>query len=284
MMHWWYQVLEQLLPFSWVSYMFMKNALLAILLITPAFALLGTMVINNRLTFLTEVMGHSALTGIALGVILGIQNPTAPMIGLAIVLAIAINLIKDFTKTPTDTVLGVFLAFMLSLGIVILSRNGGFAKYTNYLIGDILSISSTQIIALLVILLLVFMYWYFLGNKLFLTSVHSSLARTRGINTLLIETSFSILLAIVIMLSIRLVGVLIINSLLILPAAASRLISKNIHTYTRWAVLISMVSGVTGLITSYYWETASGATIVLFTVLFYVVAIIVSSLKGKRAD
>lgn len=282
MMHWWYQGLEQFLPFSWVSYVFMKNALLAILLITPAFALLGTMVINNRLTFLTEVMGHSALTGIALGVILGIQNPTLPMIVLAIVLAIAINLIKDFTKTPTDTVLGIFLAFMVSLGIVILSRNGGFAKYTTYLIGDILSISSAQIMALLVILLLVFMYWYFLGNKLFLTSVHGSLARTRGINTLLIETSFSILLAIVIMLSIRLVGVLIINSLLILPAAASRLISKNIHTYTLWAVLISMVSGVAGLITSYYWETASGATIVLFAVLFYVVAIIVSSLENKK--
>ncbi len=279
MITWWYQLVEYLLPFSWTTYLFMKNALLAILIITPVFALLGTMVINNRLTFFTEVMGHSALTGVAIGVILGLQDPTLPMILTAIFLAFAINLLKDITQTSTDTILGVFLAFMVALGIVILSRNGGFAKYTTYLIGDILSITSSQIISLIIILVLVLLYWYFLGNKLYLSSIHSSLARTRGINIFLIETSFSILLAFVIMISIRLVGVLIINSLLILPAAASRLIARNIHSYTLWAVFISIISGIAGLITSYYWETASGATIVLFSVFFYTLAIMISKRK-----
>jgi len=111
-----------------------------------------------------------------------------------------------------------------------------------------------------------------------LTSVNSSLARSRRINTFLVETSFTILLALVVIVSIRLVGILIINSLLILPAAASRNLARNIRTYTAWAVIISIFSGITGLIVSYYWGTASGATIVLFASGCYGI----SALLGRR--
>ena len=273
----WYRLLD-MLPFSWTHYVFMKNALLAILLVTPLFAILGTMVVNNRMAFFTDVLGHSALTGIAIGVLLGFHDPTLPMICLAVVLAIAINLLKDTTKASVDTVLGVFMAFIVALGIVILSRQGGFVKYTSYLIGDILAVTPQQIAWFFVIAVVVLGYWYTAGNAMILTSVNSSLARSRRINTFLIETSFTILLALVVIVSIRLVGILIINSLLILPAAASRNIARNIHTYTAWAVIISIFSGITGLIVSYYWGTASGATIVLFASGCYGI----SALLGRR--
>jgi len=273
----WYKLLD-MLPFSWTHYVFMKNALLAILLVTPLFAILGTMVVNNRMAFFTDVLGHSALTGIAIGVLLGFHDPTLPMICLAVVLAIAINLLKDTTKASVDTVLGVFMAFIVALGIVILSRQGGFVKYTSYLIGDILAVTPQQIAWFFVIAVVVLGYWYAAGNAMILTSVNPSLARSRRINTFLIETSFTILLALVVIVSIRLVGILIINSLLILPAAASRNIARNIHTYTAWAVIISIFSGITGLIVSYYWGTASGATIVLFASGCYGI----SALLGRR--
>jgi len=259
----WYRLIGAL-PFGWTHYVFMKNALLAVLLVTPLFAILGTMVVNNRMAFFTDVLGHSALTGIAIGVLLGFHDPTLPMICLAVVLAIAINLLKNATRASVDTVLGVIMAFIVALGIVILSRQGGFVKYTSYLIGDILAVTPQQIAWFFVIAVVVLGYWYMAGNAMILTSVNSSLARSRRINTFLIETSFTILLALVVIVSIRLAGILIINSLLILPAAASRNLTRNSHTYTAWAVIISILSGITGLIVSYYWGTASGATIVLF--------------------
>ncbi len=258
-----------ILPFGWTHYVFMKNALLAVLLVTPLFALLGTMVVNNRMVFFTDVLGHSALTGIAIGVLLGFYDPTLPMIILAVVLAVSINLLKNITKTSIDTVLGVFFAFIVALGIVILSRQGGFVKYTSYLIGDILAVTPKQIAWFSLIAIVVLVYWHIAGNAMIITSVNPSLARSRGVNTFLTETSFTVLLAIVVIVSIRLAGILIINSLLVLPAAASRNFARNTYSYTLGAVIISVLSGIAGLIVSYYWGTASGATIVLFAAVFY---------------
>jgi zinc transport system permease protein len=259
-----YKIIETALPFSWVKYVFMKNALIAVVLVTPVFALIGTMVISKRMAFFSDVLGHSALTGIAIGVLLGIADPTISMVTFAVLLAAAVTLFKASTSASSDTVLGVFFAMVIALGIVILSQGGGFAKYTSYLIGDILVITPAQLAIFAVIAFIVLLYWVKFGNNLALVSVNSSLAGSRGVNVLLIEISFAVLVAVVVTLSIRLVGILIINSLLILPVAASRNISRNMSGYTVNAVIISLFSGVAGLIASYYLGTASGATIVLF--------------------
>jgi zinc transport system permease protein len=271
----WYQLIDVLLPFDWAHYNFIKNALLAVILVTPVFAVLGTMVVNNRMAFFTDVLGHSALTGIAIGVVCGIADPTLPMIALAATLAVLINVFKGLTRASMDTILGVFMAFMVALGIVILSRQGGFVKYTTYLIGDILAVTPRQIGWMAFLFVAVFIYWYVAGNALILTSVNDSLARSRRIRTFLVETTFAVLLAVVVMLSIRLVGILIINSLLVLPAAASRNLARSASSYTAWAIVVSLVSGIAGLIASYDWGTASGATIVLFTVGCYVLSVVI---------
>jgi len=273
----WYRLVS-IFPFSWTHYNFMNNALLAVLLVTPLFALLGTMVVNNRMVFFTDVLGHSALTGIAIGVLLGFHDPTLPMIILAVILAVGINLLKNVTRASMDTVLGVIFAFIVALGIVILSRQGGFVKYTSYLIGDILAVTPKQIGWFFLLAVVVLVYWHIAGNAMIITSINSSLARSRRVNTFLIETSFTVLLAIVVIVSIRLVGILIINSLLVLPAASSRNFARNMHSYTLGAVIISIFSGIVGLIVSYYWGTASGATIVLFASGCYGI----SALLGKR--
>jgi zinc transport system permease protein len=236
------------------------------------------MVVSNRMVFFTDVLGHSALTGIAIGVLLGFHDPTLPMIILAVVLAVSINLLKNITKASMDTVLGVLFAFVVALGIVILSRQGGFVKYTSYLIGDILAVTPKQIGWFFLLAVVVLVYWHIAGNAMIITSINSSLARSRRVNTFLIETSFTVLLAIVVIVSIRLVGILIINSLLVLPAASSRNFARSMHSYTLGAVIISIFSGITGLIVSYYWGTASGATIVLFASGCYGIA----ALLGKR--
>lgn len=275
----WCRLLD-MLPFSWVHYGFMKNALLATVLVTPLFALLGTMVVSNRMVFFTDVLGHSALTGIALGVLLGFQDPIMTMVALAVVIAVMVNGVKNVTKSSMDTVLGVLFAFIVALGIVILSRQGGFAKYTGYLIGDVLAVTPQQIASFVALDLAVLIYWVLASNALIMTSINASWAQSRGIKTFLIETSFTILVALVVMVSIRLVGILIINSLLVLPAAASRNFARDTRAYTLWAVVIGMFSGIAGLISSFYWGTASGATIVLFATACYVL----SALAGLRVN
>ncbi|MFA5146852.1 MAG: metal ABC transporter permease [Candidatus Omnitrophota bacterium] len=269
-----HRLIEFVMPFDWARYDFMKNALMAVILVTPVFALAGTTVISKHMAFFSDVLGHSALTGLAIGIVLGLCDPTLSIVVLGILLAVAVVIFKGTTQATSDTVLGVLFAMVVALGIVILSRGGGFAKYTAYLIGDILTVTPGQIFMLAVITMGVLLYWFIFGNRLALVSVNPSLAASRGINVLLMEISFAVLVAIVVTLSIRLVGILIINSLLILPAASSRNISRNIHSYTIWAIIISVTSGITGLVVSYYWGTASGATIVLFAAFFYCITVL----------
>jgi len=278
----WHQLVNVVLPFDWARYDFMKNALLAVLLVAPLYALLGTMVISNHMAFFSDVLGHAMLTGIAIGVVLGFVDPLLPMIIFAVILAVLINLFKGMTKAASDTVLGVFFATVVALGVVLLSRGGGFAKFTTYLIGDILAVSPADLIWLVVINLVVLLFWYFRGNALVLLSINSVLARSRGVPVFLIETIFSALLAVVVASSIRLVGILIVNSLLILPAAAARNFSSDLRSYTKWSIMISLISGVAGLISSYYWGTASGATVVLFAAAFYYLAVIWGKIWEKK--
>ena len=259
--------------FEWIQYEFMRHALLAILLVSPMFALMGTMVVSNRLSFFSDVIGHSALTGIAIGVLLGWQDPTISMVILAILLAILINLLRAKTKTSPDTALGVIFAIIVATGVVILSLGAGFSKYTVFLIGDILSVTPHQLIGFAVVEFVVLLYWIFWGNKLLLLSFSPVVARSRGLNVFWIETSFTILLALVVTLSIRLFGILIINSLLILPAAAARNLASNMRSYVTKSVVISMICGILGLIASYYLGSASGATIVLFCGGFYLLSL-----------
>ena len=266
---------------AWLEYDFMRNALCAAILIAPLFALLGTVVVSNRMVFFSDVLGHSSLTGIALGCLLGLADPFWAVVIFAVILSVLINFFKAHTHASSDTVLGVFFAVVVAVGIVILSKAGGFAKYSNYLIGDILAVNAVHLWILGGLLLAVAVYWVFAANSLVLMTINQSLARTRRIPVFWLETSFSIVLAVVVAVSIKLVGILIINSLLVLPVAAARLISRKFSDYTFGAVIISVVSSIAGLICSYYWGTASGATIVLFSAAFYGVIACVSILSKR---
>ena len=253
------------------EYGYMVNAFWAILIITPLFGLVGTMIVNNKLAFFSDALGHSALTGIAIGALLGVTNPTFSMVVFGILFALLLNRIKDLKISSRDTIISVFSSTALALGLVILSYNGNFNKFSNYLIGDVLSIVPNEIFMLIGISILIFVFWYFVFNKLFAISINSSLARSKNIPVRLIEDIFTALIAVIIMFSIRWVGILIINSLLILPAASSRNISRNMRQYTFWTLLFAVVSGVFGLVISFYTLTATGPTIVLISsVIFFI--------------
>lgn len=275
MMEIWYAFVNHFLPFAWTHHTFMKNALLAVLLVGPMFAIMGTMVVNNKMAFFSDTVGHSALTGIAIGVLLGFQDPLWIMVIFSVLLAVAISMLKTLTGASTDTIIGAVSATMVALGIVILSRGGGFNKFSRFLVGDLLSITPKEVLLLAFALVGVILLWGLMFNKFLLVSVNPSLALSRGIPVRLVETLFCITTAVVVTISIQWVGILIINSLLILPAAAARNISRNMRQYHVVSILITLTSGIAGLLMSYYWSTATGATIVLFAALFYLGTLLV---------
>jgi zinc transport system permease protein len=271
MLDWWYAFTGAVLPFAWADHLFMKNALLAILLITPLFGLLGTMVVSSRMAFFSDSLGHGAFTGIAIGSVIGLVQPIAAATVFSIIFAAVITLIKNKSRASTDTVIGVFSSTAVALGLVMLSFGGSFNKYSAYLVGDILSISPGEIIMLFFVFAAIVGLWVYIFNRVLLISINQSLAASRGMNTLLTELLFTAAIAVIVTITIQWVGLLIINSLLVLPAAAARNVSSNARQYTRLSVLIALFSGLSGLILSYYCNTATGATIVIVSaVVFFI--------------
>ena len=266
-----YDGLNIVLPVERLSYNFMKNAFLAVLLITPLFGLLGTMVVSNRMAFFSDSLGHGAFTGVAIGALLGGVEPLLSIVVFSIVFAGIITYIKSKSRASTDTIIGVFSSTAIAVGLMLMSYGGSFTKFSSYLIGDLLSISSDDLVILLGVFIAIHMIWMVIFNKLLLISINPSLAASRGINTMWIEMIFAAILAVVVAISIQWVGLLIINSMLVLPAAAARNITNQVRSYHYVSVLFALGAGIFGLIASYYCNTATGATIVLISaVLFFI--------------
>ena len=275
----WYSIIDFLFPFEWAQYDFMKNALLGVLLVTPMFGILGTMVVNNKMSFFSDALGHSALTGIAVGVMFGINNTLVSMLAFSILLTIAIINVKNAKTASVYTIIGVFSSSAVALGIVILSYNGGFNKYSAYLIGDLLSISNNDIFMLIISFIAVLLIWFTCFNKFLLVSINHTFARSRGVNVKFYEYIFTILVAIIVTISIQWVGILVISSMMILPAASARNISNNIRQYHIYSISIAVISGILGLFLSYHFGCATGATIVLISSVFFALTYFISLRK-----
>lgn len=255
--------------FSWLQYDFMRYAFLAILIITPLFGLMGTMIVSRKMAFFSDALGHSALTGIAVGVVLGVNNTNLSMALFAIVFALLLNLISSKVSSATDTVISVFSSCSIAVGLAILSQGGNFSRYSGLLVGDILSITPQEIMHLFVILVVTLVFWIFGFNKLLAVSLNRTLAKSRHIPVGWMENLFAVLVALIVMVSIKWVGILIINALLILPAAAARNLSENMREYHFFAILFSVFSGIMGLVISYYVNVATGPTIAILASIIY---------------
>ncbi len=258
-----YSIMDYILPFSWVNFTFMKNAFLAVMLITPLLGLIGTMVVNNKMSFFSDALGHCALTGIALGVVMGVQNPSVAMLGFSIIFALSISAIMYSEISSPDTVIGVFSSAGIALGIFILSFGGSFSKYSSYLVGDILSITKDEVVMLLFTLLGVLVIWMLIFNGLLLSGLNTDMAISKQINVKFYKGIFVILIAVIVTVSLKWIGMLMINSLLVLPAASAKNIVKSMRMYHVMSVIFSFISGISGLLISYYIGTSAGSTIVL---------------------
>ena len=275
----WYAICE-VLPIEMLRWDFMKNALLAILLMAPLFGLMSTMIVTGRMSFFSDALGHSAFTGIAIGAIFGISLPTLSAVIFSVAFALLFSYVRSRSNQAADTLIGVFSSTAVALGIFVATLGGGsFTKYNKYLIGDILSVTPGEIGLLALVLLAVILFWIFCANRLTLTAIHPQLASSRGIPVGLSQTLFIVTIAVVVTLSISSVGLLILNSLLVLPAASARNISRNLKEYHLFSVLFALIAGVAGLTVSYHLGCSAGAAISLILALIFAVTFF--SRKGR---
>ena len=250
----------------------MKHALLAVLVISPLFGILSTMVVHSRMSFFSDALGHSAFTGMAIGALCGFNEPSWAAVIFAILFALLFNLVRRRSALASDTVIGVFSSTAVALGIFLSTLGGrSFTKFNNLLIGDILSVEPAKIGLLALILVLVVLLWAGSFNQLMLSAVHPALADSRGIRVFWQETVFSMAIAVVVTLSMTWVGLLVINSLLVLPAASARNVARNMAQYHLISLLGAVAAGVAGLMTSYYIGASAGAAITLYLAVWFLI-------------
>jgi len=275
-----YNVVGMILPFEWAAHDFMKRALLASILIAPMAAAMGIHVINFRMSFFSDAISHSAFTGIALGILMGV-SPAMTMIIFGLLVGAIIVKVRKKSDLSVDTIIGVAFSTSVALGIVIISARRGLTKNLHsFVYGDVLAVRETELLLISLLAAVVFVFTVFIYNRLVLMAVNEQVAKTHGINTSLYEYAFSILLTLVICMSIRVVGILLVTALIIVPAAVGRTLSRNVGELFWFSTVTAMIASVAGLILSYYWDTATGATIVLICAVFFFTAQIFKALRG----
>ena len=276
----WYALCDAL-GAEFLSMNFMKNALLAVIVMAPLFGLLSTMIVTGKMSFFSDALGHSGFTGIAIGVLCGAALPIWWAVGLAVAFALLFSFVRSRSSQSADTIIGVFSSTAVALGIFIATMGGGsFTKFNKYLIGDILSVTPGEIGALALVLLAVAALWVLCSNQLILTAIHPQLTSSRGVKTARNETLFTVVIAVVVTLAMSWVGLMVINSLLVLPAASARNVAKNVRQYHLFSVLGALLASVAGLILAYYLGCSAGATIALLLALFFAVTF---ALRRTRA-
>lgn len=279
-----YDLISKLLPFESMQMRFMQQALVGLLLLAPMVALVGVQVINFRMAFFADAISHSAFTGVALGLILGISPHWAmPVFGLLVGLAIAAS--QRRSALSTDTVIGVFFSGVVAFGLAIVSRDKNMARdIQRFLYGDILTIGDGDIWAMIALLAVLTFFEIYGYNRMLYVGLNPVVAKVHGVRVAAYQYIYAGLLACVVIFSVWAVGVLLVTAMLIVPAAAARNFARTAGGMVWWALLVSATSAVIGLLISAQdWaRTATGATVILAAFGWFLVSSGVDFIRGER--
>lgn len=276
----WYAICDAI-PLEIFHYRFMQNAFLAVLIMAPLFGLMSTMIVTGKMSFFSDALGHSAFTGIAIGCICGLSAPTWVAVIFSVIFSLSFTYFKSKSHQAADTLIGVFSSTAVAIGIFVATLGGSsFTKYNKYLIGDILSVTPVEIGLLAIVLLFVCIFWVIMGNRLTLSSVYPQFASSRGISNSITQALFTATVAVVVTLSISWVGLLILNSLLVLPGAAARNIARNLRQYHVFSVIFALLASVIGLCISYLLGCSAGAAICLVLALCFFISFLLRKVRS----
>jgi zinc transport system permease protein len=281
-----YDLVARLLPFECMQMRFMQQALVGLLLLAPMVALMGVQVVNFRMAFFADAISHSAFTGVALGLIFAV-NPhwTMPVFGLLVGLAIMAS--QRRSVLSSDTIIGVFFSGVIAFGLAVVSREKNVARnIQQFLYGDILTIGDSDIwamIALFAVLILFQTYGY---NRMLYIGLNPVLAQAHRVRVAVYQYIYAGLLSLVVIFSVWAVGVLLVTAMLIVPAATARNLARSAGGMVWWALLVSVISAVVGLLISAQdWaRTATGATVILVAFGWFLMSSGIDFINGEHRD
>lgn len=274
----------RLLPLDCLQVAFMRQALLAVLLLAPMTAALGVSVITFRMAFFSDAIGHSAFAGVAIGLLLSL-DPLFTMPAFGVLVGLCIMAVRRGSLLSADTSIGIVFSAVVAFGLAVVSRAPGMSRsMTQFLYGDILTVSPAELgfLALLLPVLLVFAVVGF--NRLLLVALNPVMARAHGVRVAIWQYAFAAQLSLVVMLAVRAVGVLLVTALLIVPAATARHLARTAGGMFWWAQAVALFSGVSGLLLSAqpWLGTASGATIILVSCACFLLSALWARRQGHR--
>ena len=279
-----YALLSQVLPFECLQARFMQQALLGLLLLAPMAAVMGLMVVNFRMAFFSDAISHSAFAGVALGLIFSV-DPSWTMPAFGLLVGLGIMILQRHSSLSSDTVIGVFFSAMVAFGLAIVSRDRSLARdLQRFLYGDILTISDSQILSLMLLFLVLMTFQAVSYNHLLYIGMNPALAQAHRVRVAMQQYFFAGLLALVVMFSVQAVGVLLVTAMLIVPAAAARNVARSAGSMFWWAMLVSLSSAVAGLLISAQdWaRTATGATIIIVACGWFLLSMVVAGLRREQ--
>lgn len=261
------------------SYAFMVNAIVAAILLGPLLGGLGTLVIAKRLAFFSEAVGHAALTGIALGVLLGepAENPIIGLFSFCMIFALLLHFVRNRTNVPYDTLVGVFLALALAVGAALLmyvARKINIHMLENVLFGSILTVTDQDIAILAGSCLLIVVVLIPTFNRILLTCISPDIARVRGYKTNFYDYLFVMMITLVTIASVKIVGAVLVGALLLIPGATARLLTKNMGSFVLMSALLATISCLIGTVLPMELEmpVPSGAAIIIVSAFFFLLA------------
>lgn len=266
--------------FDLLTLPFMQRALIAGLLIGFLASYFGVFVVQRGLSFLGSGLAHAAFGGVALGLLLE-SEPLWIAVPFTIIVAIGITWVKNRTALGSDTTIGIFFSISMALGIIFLFLRKQYSiDAFTYLFGSILSVTNIDIIfasCIVIVTVIIFPFW----KRWAYSSFDRELAQADRIPVMFDDYLLSVLIAVTVVISLKLVGIVLIAAFLVIPAASARLLSKSFSRMTVISILVGMLSAIGGLWISYYLDVPSGATIILLQAVIFFLAIVFHSIRTK---
>jgi zinc transport system permease protein len=266
--------------FEFLMYAFMQRAFLAGVIIAILSSAVGLFLVLRRMSLLGDGLAHISFGGIAAGVFFGFYPILSALI-FSVAGALGIQQLKKM-RVYGDAAIAIFFSFGLSLGVVLISLSKGFTvDLFSYLFGSILAVSFTDIEVILAVGIGVLATVYFFYKELIFITFDEISAKASGLPVEKLDTLLVVLTSIVVVLSMRIVGILLVSSLMVIPASISLFAKKSFKITLLGSILIGVVAVVSGLILAYYYDLAAGGAIVMLLVGMFSIALLLKNFLGK---
>ena len=271
-----------------LSYEFLQNAFISGLIIGVIAPLLGLFIVVRRLALIADALSHVALAGIAGSLYLSQQvlffsalNPVYLGIGSAVAGSLLIEKLRGMYKHYEELAIPIILSAGVGLGAIFISLSKGFGNdLIGYLFGSVSAVSRQDLIIVIVIAIIVIAYISFLYKELFVLSFDAEYSKVSGVNSRYIQMLFMVITALVIGASMRIVGILLVSSLMTIPVAAAIQLAKSFKGAMIYSILFGEVSVIVGIVSAYHLDIAPGGTIVITSIAILLVVLACKKIKG----